>query len=595
MLKNRIISIPLALAMLVSAIPANIYAQDFEDASVPQSENAVMEFESSSSSLPADFPTLERYKALGLPENVDQLNAMIAQLEKDPSAYANKPGLTDFINALKKYLGEIFGDGLTREEAKELKKLSKMLFDSGIVEQLFKLRMITCGSLKPAEAYEAVKDILDPDQINCPLTLDTLVDGQKKTTLEYDSSHAGDYDVQVGGILQMENVWNRLNNFKKVYINGLKTSRLLGNISILDAHQASEWNGKQIAGFFTFRFKVNPQYVNTLKDTNKDDWTNAFVAASIAALDPDASDYNAKVAEIESFFSFMKPVKETYSNDGTCEVLFMMGSPKKDANGNYVKDDYDSYQFESGIPASQIETGMVNTIAGNSPENVLKISQNTMKGIPYNAIVTAVNGDDTSFSGEISLLTWLTYSELFFPVEFVSNDLNHAGLDLVGKNQTGGSTGGNGSGTTAPANTVALYRLYNPNSGEHFYTQALVEKDYLANIGWDYEGIGWYSPTSSNIPVYRLYNPNAGDHHYTKNKEEKDELSKIGWKYEGIGFYSLPDNQGVKVYREYNPNAKMAGAHNYTTNKVENDYLISIGWLDEGIGWWASAAGKPAK
>lgn len=131
---------------------------------------------------------------------------------------------------------------------------------------------------------------------------------------------------------------------------------------------------------------------------------------------------------------------------------------------------------------------------------------------------------------------------------------------------------------------VTMHRLYNPNSGEHFYTASDRERDYLASIGWNSEGDGWIAPDSSNTPVYRLYNENAGDHHYTLSEKEKNFLVSVGWKYEGIGWYS-DETQGVPLYRQYNPNAK-AGSHNYTTSKKENDYLASIGWKEEGIGWY---------
>ncbi len=128
-----------------------------------------------------------------------------------------------------------------------------------------------------------------------------------------------------------------------------------------------------------------------------------------------------------------------------------------------------------------------------------------------------------------------------------------------------------------------MYRLYNPNSGEHFYTKVVREKDALVDLGWKYEGIGWVAPLKGE-DVYRLYNPNAGDHHYTMDENEKNILVSIGWKYEGVGWFS---GGKVPVYREYNPNAKEAGAHNYTPNKTENDFLVSVGWLQEGIGWYA--------
>ena len=141
---------------------------------------------------------------------------------------------------------------------------------------------------------------------------------------------------------------------------------------------------------------------------------------------------------------------------------------------------------------------------------------------------------------------------------------------------------------------VPMYRMYNPNSGEHFYTAREAERDMLVSVGWHYEGIGWTAPMASRAPVFRLYNPNAGDHHYTTNKSERAMLLNIGWQDEGIGWYSAEDGKGAPLsgakplYRQYNPNAK-TGTHNYTVSKAENDYLAKIGWRAEGIGWYGLA------
>lgn len=132
----------------------------------------------------------------------------------------------------------------------------------------------------------------------------------------------------------------------------------------------------------------------------------------------------------------------------------------------------------------------------------------------------------------------------------------------------------------ADAATDDMYRLYNPNNGEHFYTKNGAERDMLKGVGWKDEGIGWYAPTEGD-PVYRLYNPNAGDHHYTLNGNEKDTLVKVGWRYEGVGWYS-DNKKTIKLYRAYNPNAK-AGSHNYTVNGAEQTMLIQAGWKDEGL------------
>ena len=134
---------------------------------------------------------------------------------------------------------------------------------------------------------------------------------------------------------------------------------------------------------------------------------------------------------------------------------------------------------------------------------------------------------------------------------------------------------------TIPDNTDAMLRMYNPNSGEHFYTKDLNEGNYLKSLGWNYEGVAWYAPRTGQ-PVYRLYNPNAGDHHYTVDANEKDNLVKVGWSYEGISWYS---GGNVPLYRAYNKNAK-AGSHHYTVDKNEIDYIVKAGWSYEGTAWY---------
>ena len=135
--------------------------------------------------------------------------------------------------------------------------------------------------------------------------------------------------------------------------------------------------------------------------------------------------------------------------------------------------------------------------------------------------------------------------------------------------------------TTGNASTQYMYRLYNPNSGEHFYTASMDEANNIMKAGWKYEGIGWTAPVSSSKPVYRLYNPNGGDHHYTMDLSEKNHLVDVGWKYEGVGWYSA-DSNGRPLYREYNPNAK-TGSHNYTLDLKEDKMLVSAGWRHEGV------------
>ena len=132
--------------------------------------------------------------------------------------------------------------------------------------------------------------------------------------------------------------------------------------------------------------------------------------------------------------------------------------------------------------------------------------------------------------------------------------------------------------------TTPMYRLYNPNSGEHFYTGSQEERDMLTSLGWQYEGVAWNAPTTKGTPVYRLFNPNNGDHHYTMSEDERDMLVSVGWQYEGIAWNSA-SSSNVPMYRLFNPNAD-CGSHHYTGSMEEREFLVSLGWIYEGIGWY---------
>ena len=135
---------------------------------------------------------------------------------------------------------------------------------------------------------------------------------------------------------------------------------------------------------------------------------------------------------------------------------------------------------------------------------------------------------------------------------------------------------------TVTSRSRPMHRLYNPNTGEHFYTASTGERDAVVAAGWTYEGIGWNAPETSQTPVWRLYNQFAGDHHYTQSLEERDALIGFGWTYEGVGWYS---GGPTALWRQYNPNA-VTGTHNYTTSARERDALVALGWKDEGVAWY---------
>ena len=211
--------------------------------------------------------------------------------------------------------------------------------------------------------------------------------------------------------------------------------------------------------------------------------------------------------------------------------------------------------------------------------------------------------------GTIALLVLSTVAFLML-VMFYQPQTSYAATS----NAAGGSTEETNteegvSGTESLFMGVNMLRLYNPNSGEHFYTKEYPEREILENEGWIYEGFGWSAPRvvtmleysgsdhlpdaswltpweSTDPPVYRLYNPIVGDHHYTMDASERDNLVSLGWIYESVCWYS-GNGWPVPVYRQYNPNTTV-GTHNYTTDVSERDFLISLGWIDEGIAWYGN-------
>lgn len=155
-------------------------------------------------------------------------------------------------------------------------------------------------------------------------------------------------------------------------------------------------------------------------------------------------------------------------------------------------------------------------------------------------------------------------------------------IDLVFATGTASASftvSGNTSGTVL--DPVTMFRLYNPNSGEHFYTSSTVERDNCVSVGWNDEGVGWVAPAAGDA-VYRLYNQYGGEHHYTTSVVERDHLVSVGWTDEGIGWYS---GGSVRLDRQYNPNA-YANNHNYTSSAEEKAHLLGLGWQDEGTAWY---------
>lgn len=142
--------------------------------------------------------------------------------------------------------------------------------------------------------------------------------------------------------------------------------------------------------------------------------------------------------------------------------------------------------------------------------------------------------------------------------------------------------------------TTPIYRLYNPDNGEHLYTTDANERDVLySSYGWGYEGIAWYASTSGT-PVYRLYNNVLCNHLYTTDLNEIKVLTSMpdtAWTVDNNNQPLFYSDGEVPIYRVYNEG--LQGMHHLTTDKNEYDTLPQFGWAQEGVSLYAVAIGEP--
>ncbi len=139
--------------------------------------------------------------------------------------------------------------------------------------------------------------------------------------------------------------------------------------------------------------------------------------------------------------------------------------------------------------------------------------------------------------------------------------------------------------TITSSTYVPVYRLYNPATGEHFFTLNAGEIDGLVKSGWNDEGVAFNVPATSNTPVYRYFSTKTGEHYYTSSDAEKTTLTANGFVYEGIAWYSGDSNNSM-VYRLRVTSKNKSYTH-YTASTAERDNLINAGWTSEATGFYA--------
>ena len=143
--------------------------------------------------------------------------------------------------------------------------------------------------------------------------------------------------------------------------------------------------------------------------------------------------------------------------------------------------------------------------------------------------------------------------------------------------------------------TAPVYRAYNTNDGDHYYTISETEYKGLVKIGWNAEGNKFDAvetrdqeddpdiPANLGEAIYSVYNPNTGEHLLVGETEAQD-LKDLGWNWDNKEkpvFYA-PQNGSVATYRIYNPNTE-GPAHAYV-DQEEGANVVKLGWKWDNSG-----------
>ena len=131
----------------------------------------------------------------------------------------------------------------------------------------------------------------------------------------------------------------------------------------------------------------------------------------------------------------------------------------------------------------------------------------------------------------------------------------------------------------APSTTVrtTIYRFFNTQTGAHFYTLSVPERDLVITKlrGYNYEGaafVAFGAAAPGTNPVYRFFNTRTGAHLYTISEQERAQVqATMPWyQYEGVAWYANTSQTGglTPMFRFYQTKTD---THFYTTSASERD------------------------
>lgn len=151
------------------------------------------------------------------------------------------------------------------------------------------------------------------------------------------------------------------------------------------------------------------------------------------------------------------------------------------------------------------------------------------------------------------------------------------------------------SSLTGTPDPNAIYRFYNTQTGTHFYTNAVTERDAVLNnlASFQFEGTAFASTGNAGHSVWRFYNTQTGTHFYTIDDAERDAIQSglPQFQFEGEAYKAGTDSgAGLDpLYRFFN---EQTGAHFFTASQTERDTVANTlpQFKYEGIAYYVDLA-----
>lgn len=296
--------------------------------------------------------------------------------------------------------------------------------------------------------------------VTCGLTLNTRVNGVDMTVHDYQVG-ADQYDVQLGGTLDMKKVWSNYDAFKMAYI--LKNGK-------------EAFRSKALVGSYDYTFTINTDVVTVNEDIllSTDAWQEAFETGSGAAA--------------AGFFNFMKCSNVSYNPaNGEVRVTFTIN--------------------ENGT--GQVKVASIEDNAGSKPQKIFAYSPEgamVVKNENFKKGASVFVGKAT-FRGEIDMAPWMA---LIFPIRFegcieqenLTLDVQDASVHFDVMNGTWAD------GTTDTLTEMVEVDVIKLGEGSHMVAGTLQEHQIptgmIAVEGYDQNNGAWDSEptTEENATVF---------------------------------------------------------------------------------------------